>query len=116
MIHLYDFQSQQVEFHYSGIEQELATTKQTYIEIKFHSCEYIMKVTKILSKRREVLWIEEVLPVYTHNREANGVCDTGERLNSPLETIANITGSNEIVAIADTGLYTYIILCLNETC
>lgn len=64
------------------------------------------------------MWVERIMPAYTHNRWARGVCDTGNANSFPLETnpLANFTGRGEIVGLSDTGECAVLELCLSVEC
>jgi hypothetical protein len=80
--------------------------QQRILEVTLSSCEQVRAIAHAYAARREVLWIERVYPAYTHNRWANGVCDSGDASSRPLETnsIANFTGRGDIISVTDTGI------------
>jgi hypothetical protein len=80
--------------------------QQRILEVTLSSCEQVREVSHAYAARREVLWIERVHPAYTHNRWANGVCDSGNAASKPLETnsVANFTGRGDIISVTDTGI------------
>eukprot|EP00597_Dinobryon_sp_UTEXLB2267_P016038 CAMPEP_0201093798 /NCGR_PEP_ID=MMETSP0812-20130820/2231_1 /ASSEMBLY_ACC=CAM_ASM_000668 /TAXON_ID=98059 /ORGANISM="Dinobryon sp., Strain UTEXLB2267" /LENGTH=848 /DNA_ID=CAMNT_0047346113 /DNA_START=230 /DNA_END=2775 /DNA_ORIENTATION=+ len=65
--------------------------------------EAVRLVVQKVANRREVLWVESATEVIHHNRWANGICDTGDATNRPLEH-NNLTGLNQIIGVTDTGV------------
>jgi len=55
------------------------------------------------AQRHEVQWIERLHLSYTHNRSGRGVCETGTRLNSPMDSVG-IRGGGEVIGVVDTGI------------
>ena len=91
-----------MKYHFS----KPITNQHHVLEITISSCDQIKHIIETFSKRREVIWIERVNPVFTHNRWANGVCDSGEAEVMPLQsnTNANLTGHGDIVGVSDSGI------------
>lgn len=56
------------------------------------------------AQRHEVQWIERLHPSYTHNRSGRGICETGKRLNSPMDSSMGIRGDGEVIGVVDTGI------------
>lgn len=68
------------------------------------TCEDLSLVVKTLAALPEVLWVEELQKVVPFNRWAKGICQTGNVNAVPLYSTGNITGSTQIIGIADTGI------------
>lgn len=49
-------------------------------------------------------WIERLHPSYTHNRSGRGICETGKRFNSPMDSSIGIRGEGEVIGVVDTGI------------
>lgn len=64
----------------------------------------IMSCHVVSAQRHEVQWIERLHPSYTHNRSGRGVCETGKRLNSPMDSSLGIRGDGEVIGVVDTGI------------
>ena len=95
----------EIKFEYNYAELQKPEQKH-YLEVTLSACEHSMAIATMFAERREVMWIERIYPVYTHNRWANGICDTADASSKPLQNNAetNFTGHGDVIAVADTGI------------
>jgi len=58
-----------------------------------------------LASMHEIVWIERKFQIHHCNRFAKGLCQSGDATNVPMYNVrGNLTGHNQIIGIADTGL------------
>eukprot|EP00607_Mallomonas_marina_P009568 CAMPEP_0182418256 /NCGR_PEP_ID=MMETSP1167-20130531/2742_1 /TAXON_ID=2988 /ORGANISM="Mallomonas Sp, Strain CCMP3275" /LENGTH=676 /DNA_ID=CAMNT_0024592391 /DNA_START=428 /DNA_END=2458 /DNA_ORIENTATION=- len=88
----------EVKVDTSGLEQE-ASRMMTVST----TCGDLSSVVDDLTNQPEVLWVEERLPIVTHNRWLKGVCQSGSYASTPLYS-ANLTGYGQLIGIVDTGM------------
>ena len=107
----------EVAIDFPNSEQAIATTKKSIVYVtlkalidntKLSDCNeklisLLSSSVEFWSEKNEVQWIEVSHPVYSHNRWARGVCDTGNWQQNPLNYF-NISGEGEVIGVADTGI------------
>lgn len=81
----------------------LRPNKSIYFTINLLKPGIVANVAKMLSLRREILWLEWLPPVYPLVRWAKGVVQSNSYSNTPLFDLG-LTGKDEIVGVADTGI------------
>eukprot|EP01031_Cornospumella_fuschlensis_P027482 gene27482-33187_t len=74
-----------------------------YMEIRMSDCQLLNEVAQALAPHPLIIHITVSAPMYTHNRWAEGVCDSGNAYYTPLSH-NNFTGVGQIVGVSDTGL------------
>jgi hypothetical protein len=71
-----------------------------------NSCENVLKLSLLLSEKREVLWIERSHEIRTNNKWAKGICQSGVYTDTPAYA-SNLTGKNDILIIIVYFIYFY---------
>lgn len=92
----------QVVFSFDS--SDLVPGVRRYMAIRIPSCHHTAIIGRMLSELNEILWVEPLYDAYTSNRWLKGVCQTGNYENAPFGPVGNLTGDDEIVGIADTGI------------
>ena len=65
----------------------------------------ILTIAMKIASRYEVLWIEPYHTIYSSNKYARGLCQSGSADFTPFdENIPDLTGKGQIIGVADTGL------------
>lgn len=72
--------------------KELLPEKERSMQGTIISCQNVIKFAVMLSKRREVLWIERRHDIRVNNKWARGICQSGSYADTPAFT-SNLTGN-----------------------
>lgn len=70
------------------------------------ACSNFGRMVDSIAEHREVQWIERYEAMYSLNRWAKGICQSGSSLYQPLtlRSTTGLTGAGQIVGVSDTGL------------
>jgi subtilisin family serine protease len=90
-------------FELPSIGRDLAIETEGATTVRVPDCRHTEAVVRLLSHRREVLWIERCSEIIPHNRFARGVCQSGSYGSTPIHDMG-LTGEGEVIGISDTGL------------